>query len=48
MSQTQKMVAIMFGLLHLGFPFYSKKIITRKIVTDVTGGHYVGITVVTT
>jgi predicted HAD superfamily phosphohydrolase YqeG len=31
----------------VGFPFYVKKLITPQIVTDVTDGHYVGITVVT-
>jgi hypothetical protein len=32
----------------LGFPFFVKKLFTRNIVTDVTDGYYVGITVVTT
>ncbi len=32
----------------LGFPFYVKKLFTRNIVTDVTDGYYVVITVVTT
>jgi hypothetical protein len=34
--------------LKLGFPFYVKKLFTRNIVTDVTDGYYVVITVVTT
>jgi hypothetical protein len=32
----------------IGFPFYVKKLFTRNIVTDVTDGYYVVITVVTT
>jgi hypothetical protein len=32
----------------LGFPFYVQKFFTRNIVTDVTDGYYVVITVVTT
>jgi hypothetical protein len=32
----------------LGFPFYVKKLFTRNIVTDVTDGYFVVITVVTT
>ncbi len=32
----------------LGFPFYVKRLFTRNIVTDVTDGYYVVITVVTT
>ncbi len=32
----------------LGFPFYVKNLFTRNIVTDVTDGYYVVITVVTT
>ncbi len=32
----------------VGFPFYVKKLFTRNIVTDVTDGYYVVITVVTT
>jgi hypothetical protein len=36
------------GWLLLGFPFYVKKLFTRNIVTDVTDGYYVVITVVTT
>jgi hypothetical protein len=31
----------------MGFPFYVKKLFTRNIVTDITDGYYVGITVVT-
>jgi hypothetical protein len=34
--------------LFLGFPFYVKKLFTRNIVTDVTDGYYIVITVVTT
>jgi hypothetical protein len=34
--------------VHLGFPFYVKKLFTRNIVTDVTDVYYVVITVVTT
>jgi hypothetical protein len=33
--------------LKVGFPFYIKKLFTRNIVTDVTDGYYVVITVVT-
>jgi hypothetical protein len=33
--------------LSLGFPFNVKKLFTRNIVTDVTNGYYVVITVVT-
>jgi hypothetical protein len=36
------------GIYILGFPFYFKKLFTRNIVTDVTDGYYVVITVVTT
>ncbi len=32
----------------IGFPIYIKKLLTRNIVTDVTDGYYVVITVVTT
>ncbi len=32
----------------LGIPFYVKKLFTRNIVTDVTDGYYIVITVVTT
>jgi hypothetical protein len=35
-------------LVGVGFPFYVKKLFTRNIVTDVTDGYYVVITVVTT
>ncbi len=35
-------------MAELGFPFYVKKFFTRNFVTDVTGGYYDGITVVTT
>jgi hypothetical protein len=31
--------------LHLGFPLFVKKLFTRNIVTDVTDGYYVVITV---
>ncbi len=32
----------------IGFPFFVKKLFTRNIVTYVTNGYYVGMTVVTT
>ncbi len=36
------------SVYHIGFPFYVKKLFTPNIVTDVTDGYYVVITVVTT
>jgi hypothetical protein len=33
---------------YMGFQFYVKKLFTRNIITDVTDGYYVGITVVPT
>jgi hypothetical protein len=37
-----------YTVLAVGFPFKVKKLFTRNIVTDVTDGDNVGITVVTT